>query len=151
MKHIIFMVAILATTFVSAQDANSLQWFTNIDEAKSAAVDNEQNILMVFAGSDWCKPCIQFKKDILQNSNFSTQNGKNLVILYLDFPARKKNKLPKDQTKHNETLADKYNRSGTFPKIILLDDQGNKIKTIAFEGQSVAAFSSELLSTKTDK
>ncbi|MFK7772250.1 MAG: thioredoxin family protein [Saprospiraceae bacterium] len=151
MKYIIFMVAIFAATFVSAQNENSLQWFTNIEEAKSISTKNEQNILMVFAGSDWCKPCIQFKKDILQNSNFATQNGEELVILYLDFPARKKNKLSKEQTKHNETLADKYNRSGTFPKIILLDAQGEKLKTIVFEGQSVEAFTTELSSTKTDK
>lgn len=145
------MVAIFSATFVTAQDANSLQWFTNIEEAKSAAAENGQNILMVFAGSDWCKPCIKFKKDILQNSNFSTQNIEKLVILYLDFPARKKNKLSKEQTKHNETLADKYNRSGIFPKIILLDAQGEKLKTIAFEGQSAEAFSTELSTTKTDK
>ena len=145
------MVAIFSTVFATAQDANSLQWFTNIEEAKSTAAENGQNILMVFAGSDWCKPCIKFKKDILQNSNFATQNIEKLVILYLDFPARKKNKLPKEQTKHNETLADKYNRSGTFPKIILLNAQGEKLKTVAFEGQSVEAFTSELSSTKTDK
>ncbi len=144
------MVATLVTSFTTAQDANKLQWFTNIEEAKSAAAENEQNILMVFAGSDWCKPCIQFKKDILQNSDFATQNKENLVVLYLDFPARKKNKLPKEQTKHNEALADKYNRSGTFPKIILLDAQGNKLKTIAFEGQSAEAFSAELSITKKD-
>lgn len=149
MKHIIFMVAIFVTSFVTAQDANSLQWFANIDDAKSAAAENGQNILMVFAGSDWCKPCIQFKKDILQNTDFATQNGEKLVVLYLDFPARKKNKLPKDQTKHNETLADKYNRSGAFPKIILLNAKGEKLKTIEFEGQSAEAFSTEIFSPKT--
>lgn len=149
MKHIIFMVTIFVTSFASAQDANSLQSFTNIEEAKLVAAENGQNILMVFAGSDWCKPCIQFKKDILQNTDFATKNGEKLVVLYLDFPARKKNKLPKEQTKHNEALADKYNRSGTFPKIILLDAQGNKLKTISFEGQSAEAFSTELSSPKT--
>lgn len=151
MKQIIFMMAIFVTTSAAAQNVYSLQWFTNIEKAKSIATKNGQNILMVFAGSDWCKPRIQFKKDILQNSVFSNQKGKELVILYLDFPARKKNKLPKEQTKHNETLADQYNRSGTFPKIILLDAQGEKLITIAFEGQSVEAFSNELSFIKTDK
>lgn len=151
MKHIIFIVIILASSFASAQDVNSLQSFTNIEEAKSVATENGQNILMVFAGSDWCKPCIQFKKDILQSTDFATQNRENLVVLYLDFPARKKNKLSKEQTKHNEALADKYNRSGTFPKIILLDAQGNKLKTIAFEGQSSEIFSTELSTPKKDK
>ncbi|MFT6319216.1 MAG: thioredoxin-related protein [Granulosicoccus sp.] len=151
MKHIILIVAIFATSFATAQNVDSLQWFTNIEKAKSAAAENEQNILMVFAGSDWCKPCIQFKKDILQNTNFATQNGQKLVVLYLDFPARKKNKLPKEQTKHNETLADQYNRSGTFPKIILLDAQGDKLKIIEFEGQSIEDFTTELSLTKTAK
>ena len=145
------MVAIFAASFVSAQDVNSLQWFTNMEEAKTAASENSKNILMVFAGSDWCKPCIQFKKDILQNSDFGTDHKQKLVVLYLDFPARKKNKLPKEQTKYNEALADQYNRSGTFPKIILLDAQGAKLKTIAFEGQSPEAFTAELSSAKTNQ
>ena len=148
MKHFVFMVALLVTSFATAQDSGSLQWFSDFDEAKSIATENSQNILMVFAGSDWCKPCIQFKKDILQDLDFAVQNKKDLVVLYLDFPARKKNKLPKEQTKHNEALADKYNRSGTFPKIVLLDAQGFKLKIIEFEGQSVEAFSKEISSSK---
>ena len=151
MRQIIFMVATFVTSFACAQNTNSLQWFTNIEEAKSTATENGQNILMVFAGSDWCKPCMQFKKDILNNNDFTSQNNENLVVLYLDFPARKKNKLSKEQTKHNEALADQFNRSGVFPKIILLDAQAKKLKEISFEGQSVKAFSTELFFTKTSK
>jgi hypothetical protein len=41
MKHIILIVAIFATSFATAQNVDSLQWFTNIEKAKSAAAENE--------------------------------------------------------------------------------------------------------------
>lgn len=126
-----------------AQKAKAeLEWFTNVDLAKKAATENQKNILMVFAGSDWCKPCIQFKKDVLQNESFIGSKGNEVVVLYLDFPSRKKNKLPEAETKHNEALAEKYNQSGAFPKIILVDAEMTKIKTLEFEGQSAEDFAS---------
>jgi len=145
-----FLLLVLAFGCNAQQDISKknteaeLEWFIDMEAAKKNATDNQKNILMVFAGSDWCKPCIQFKKDVLQNEKFSSQYGNQLAILYLDFPSRKKNKLPKEQTEHNEALAEKYNGSGVFPQIILLDAEMNKIKTLKYTGQSVDAFSSIL-------
>lgn len=115
-------------------------WFENIDAAKQHAADNQKNILMVFAGSDWCKPCIKFKKDILQDSAFENWAREKLVILYLDFPARKKNKLPKDQKAHNEKLAEQFNKSGAFPSIYLLDHNEKVIAQPIYKGQTAEVF-----------
>lgn len=118
--------------------------FTDSAEAQEYAVDNETNILMVFSGSDWCRPCIQFKKDILMSEEFLAATKNKTVILYLDFPSKKKNKLSKEQTDNNEMWADKFNKSGSFPHIVLLDHDMNKIKDMKFSGQSVEKFLSEL-------
>lgn len=129
--------------FSNAQDSN-IKWFENIDTAKSYAKEHNTNILMVFAGSDWCKPCIQFKKDILEADDFKNWGTSNLVILYLDFPARKKNKLSANQTAHNEALAEKYNKSGAFPNIFLIDQEANILANPTFKGQSVNDFIASL-------
>ncbi len=143
MYRIIIVFLFLAGTQFSTQ-CQSEDWFTNIDEAKISAQTNSKAILMVFAGSDWCKPCIQFKKDILEDTAFIEFAKENFVILYLDFPARKKNRLSKEQTTHNEALAEKYNRQGSFPKVVLIDSDENILSQPDFHGQSTSIFISEL-------
>jgi thioredoxin-related protein len=131
------------TICANAQD-NTSNLFTNKEEAILNAQENETQILMVFAGSDWCRPCIQFKKEILLNGEFTTYANANLTVLYLDFPSKKKNQLSKDETIQNESLAEEFNKSGSFPKIILADKNLQNPKEISFKNQSVQAFISEL-------
>ena len=133
---ILFMISCLTIDAQTDQDS----WFTNQSEAMAYASEHDDNILMVFAGSDWCRPCIQFKKDVLESEDFDAYASENVVILYLDFPSKKKNKLSKEATSHNEGLAEKYNQSGSFPKIVLLDKNMNKIKDLSYEGQSSEEF-----------
>lgn len=135
------MLSIVFLVNVEAQEAN---FFTNSDEAIEFAKAQEGKILMVFGGSDWCRPCKQFKKEILDSVDFQEATSKNTAILYLDFPSKKKNKLTKSARKHNENLAAKYNTSGSFPKIILMDHEMNKIKEILYENQSSSDFISLL-------
>jgi thioredoxin-related protein len=115
-------------------------YFTESDKAISYAKANDAEILMVFGGSDWCRPCIQFKKEILDATDFKKKTAGNVAVLYLDFPSKKKNRLSKEATQHNEALAAKYNTSGSFPKIILMDKGMKKIREISYEGQSSADF-----------
>lgn len=115
-------------------------WFTDLTEAKTFAAENGTDILMVFAGSDWCRPCIQFKQDILHSDEFKKYAEGRLAVLYLDFPARKKNRLPEAQTAHNEALAERYNRTGAFPKIVLLDKDENVLAEPEFKGQTASSF-----------
>lgn len=145
MKYILFLSSFFCCfmSFSNAQDT-SLQWFENMEEAKTYASEHQANILMVFSGSDWCKPCIQFKKDILETDNFEDWGASKLVVLYLDFPAKKKNKLPADQRKHNESLAEQYNKSGAFPSVFLMDAQANLLANPIFTGQDVAEFITSL-------
>lgn len=141
MKYtILIFVLSLGLLNSSMAQETPLQWFENIEEATSYAVENDANILMVFAGSDWCKPCIKFKKEILEANDFKAWAASNVAVLYLDFPARKKNKLSPDQTAHNEALAEKYNKSGAFPNIFLLDKETSLVANPSFKGQSVSDF-----------
>lgn len=95
---------------------------------------------MIFAGSDWCKPCIQFKRGILSSESFKSYSKDHLVVLYLDFPLKKANKLPEEQTRQNEQLADKYNPSGAFPNILLLSADEELIGYLSFTNQTPEEF-----------
>ncbi|MEZ5044404.1 MAG: thioredoxin family protein [Saprospiraceae bacterium] len=135
-------ICLLATIGLTAQIIPNYQ--TNIDTAKNLAQTENRSILMVFAGSDWCRPCIQFKKDILESAAFQLYAKENLVILYLDFPARRKNQLPDEQRKHNEALAEQFNKSGRFPNILLLSPQGEVLSPLTFSNQSPTDFIAEI-------
>lgn len=150
MKSFIFVaLSFLFLQNLSAQTEPTT--FTNIAEAKAHAIESNQNILMVFAGSDWCKPCIQFKKDILQSTDFTDRLGNQVSILYLDFPARRKNRLSKEQTAHNEALAERFNKSGVFPKIILINAEEKILANPEFKGQTALDFIYELQPSLTAK
>jgi thioredoxin-related protein len=100
---------------------------TFIQKLETAKTENK-NVLLYFSGSDWCAPCVKFKKFIVNTPEFQTFATENLVIYNADFPRLSKNKLAKEVEKENETLADKYNSKGIFPLILLLDAEGNLIK-----------------------
>lgn len=76
---------------------------------------------MNFSGSDWCRSCIILKQSILDTPEFKAFANKELVLVDVDFPRKKKNRLDKEQTQYNESLAAKYNKDGQFPTIIILD------------------------------
>ena len=99
---------------------------------------------MIFSGSDWCKPCIQFKKEILSTDVFKVYRDENLIQLELDFPY-KRSKMSKAQLAHNETLAELYNPNGAFPELILLNESGDVIKKLKYQkGMSSQVFINEL-------
>jgi thioredoxin-related protein len=144
MKILIFFslyIAGLSSLYSQEHDVN---YFTSSEEAISYATEHDGKILMVFAGSDWCRPCMKFKQEVLEQAEFKTKTEDKLAVLYLDFPSKKKNKLSAEETAHNEALAREYNTSGTFPTIILMDKAMHKIREITYEGQSLDQFISIL-------
>lgn len=118
----IFLIVLLLTLSISFGQQKS---FTSSIEA--AKTENKK-VLLYFSGSDWCAPCVKFKKFIVNTPEFQTFATTNLVIYNADFPRLSKNKLAKEVEKENETLADKYNSKGIFPLILLLDTEGNVVK-----------------------
>ena len=104
----------------------------NIEEANTAASETQKPILMIFSGSDWCKPCIQLRENVLNHQDFTAFAEENLVLLELDFPYKRKNRLSKEQQKHNETLAEKYNPKGQFPMIVLVNSDGSVITEVDY-------------------
>ena len=123
--HLAFMI--YATTLCAFAEGEEINWITDFAEAKELAEKEGKTILMSFSGSDWCSNCMRLDKDLFQTAEFSQYAKSHLVLLKLDFPARKKNKLPAEQLKHNEALAETYNKKGVFPLSLLLDSSGKQL------------------------
>lgn len=129
MKHLISICLILLVN--PSLFAQNMQY--DFQSALDIAKENKQHVLMVFSGSDWCKPCIQLRTNILESQEFVNFGVEHLVLLELDFPYKKKNKLSKDQEKHNAELAERYNKEGTFPKLILFDGDAKLLQNISID------------------
>jgi len=123
---------------------DTLRWFTDMNEATSYAKSSDRTVLMVFAGSDWCRPCKQFRQAVLDDTGFKQDFAEQLTVLYLDFPAKRRNKLPAEQTAANEALAERYNPTGVFPKLLLLSPEEAQLGELSYRGEDAASFSEQL-------
>lgn len=104
-------------------------WLTHFDVAKKVATENKEYMLLNFSGSDWCGPCIRTTREIFETPSFENYSRNNLVLVKADFPRLKRNQPDKLQVKENEALAEKYNNKGIFPLTLLLNANGDVIKT----------------------
>ncbi len=142
MKKLLFIIS----CFVAMSFA---PWQPDFDTAKQIAKDKHELILLNFSGSDWCGPCIRMRKEIFDNEAFLKMADSSLVLVNADFPRSKKNQLSDDAKKQNNALADKYNADGKFPLTLLLDADGNVLKTWdGFPDEDAAQFVAEVNSIR---
>jgi thioredoxin-related protein len=118
-------IIVISTTNTIAQ--------SNLDEALQKAKMENKHVFLNFSGSDWCRSCILLKKTILDTEEFKKFADEKLVILDVDFPRLKKNKLSKEQTAINEALAARYNKKGQFPTVLLLDSNAKVLGKTAYK------------------
>jgi thioredoxin-related protein len=95
---------------------------------KSKSIDQGKLTVLVFSGSDWCVPCIKYKKIFLDHESFKELKENQISIYIADFPRKKKNKPSKEKQAENEILASKFNLDGKFPYTIVFDRKGNIVK-----------------------
>lgn len=127
---LILMLGILKPS-AEAQNTDPV-WLTNLEEAQSQAKKEGKLILLNFSGSDWCSNCKRLHKSFFESSEFKVYASKNLILLNLDFPAKKKNRLPKAQREYNDKLAEKYNKKGIFPQVFVLDAKGKILGNLKY-------------------
>jgi thioredoxin-related protein len=108
-------------------------WGNNLDEAKKQAAEQNKNILLVFSGSDWCGPCMKLDKNIWQSEAFKIEAKKHWILVKADFPKKKANQLSPELTESNNKLAEKYNKDGNFPLVVVLDKNGKILGVTAYK------------------
>lgn len=120
------LMKIVSTLFVLlfSVHAISQEWQNEFSSAQQLAKERKQPILLVFAGSDWCAPCIKLEKNIWDSTVFKSYAEEHLVLLKADFPRKKVNQLSEALQTQNRDLAEKHNPQGFFPSVVLLDENG---------------------------
>ena len=124
MKTTFFTALLFLVMVGSAQTITQLDsaiWQKDYAAALAQSKETGKPLLMVFSGSDWCKPCIMLRDQIFVQDGFSEWAKNNVVCVCLDFPAQKKNRLPQVLQEQNESLAERFNPNGIFPLVVLLN------------------------------
>lgn len=106
---------------------------------------------MVFSGSDWCKPCIRLKQEVFETDDFKVYANQHLSLLQIDFPRKRKHQVDEKVRAYRNTLAEKYNPNGLFPRVLLLDSTGKVKKEIAYKGGGLVSFLADIEFANLDK
>lgn len=113
------LLLLFSITMINAQE-----WHTDFSKAQEISASTNKPIILVFQGSDWCGPCIKLDREIWSTDEFKSYAKAHYVMLKADFPRKKSNKLSKEQTEANKKLAEKYNKQGYFPFVVILNSKG---------------------------
>ncbi len=108
-------------------------WKETYAEAVASSLDENKPIILVFAGSDWCAPCIKLDRSIWQSDEFKSYSKENYVLYKADFPRKKANRLSDHLTEQNATLADRYNPQGHFPLVIVLNHEEKVLGKLGYK------------------
>lgn len=132
------LVILFSTLFVNVLYAQN--WQTNFEDAKALAIKENKNIVLVFSGSDWCAPCMKLEKTVWMSEAFAKEADKSWVTYKADFPKKKANQLSPELTEQNKKLAEKYNKGGSFPLVVLLDKNGKVLGMTGFKNVSAEEY-----------
>ena len=65
-------------------------------------------------------------------------------MLQADFPRKKKNALPDELQQKNNQLAEKYNKQGYFPFVVVLDKEGAILGEAGYENTTPTEYIKKL-------
>lgn len=136
---LLMLFVIIGTCSCFAQD-----WQKDFTTAQNLAKAKDLPIILVFQGSDWCAPCIKLDRDVWTTEEFKAYAKNHYVMLQADFPRRKSNALPEEQLNKNKVLAEKYNRNGVFPFVVVMNAKGKVLGETSYKKLSPKEYINEL-------
>lgn len=144
MKHRLLKPAAICAAFILNTFAVHAAegWTDNYEKAIAQAKAENKLVLADFTGSDWCGWCIKLNEDVFSKPEFKQYAAKNLVLLELDFPNKKK--LPEEVVAQNKSLKEKHAIRG-YPTLMVFDGSGKELaKWVGYQKGGPAALTAKL-------
>ncbi len=154
-KLFLSMMTVAAACIVPAYAADA--WILDdMEQAKKVAAETNRSLLIEFAGSDWCPPCMAFEKNVLKHNDFIEKAQQNFVLLVLDWP--KKRQQVAAVKKRNQELFTAYGIDNV-PTIVFADASGvpfgvfsgSRNKEAVYEEMEKALANKELMNKAREK
>ena len=143
MKNNWIYVLLAVLVFAKFSYAGGSGWSDNFESVLKTAKAEKKHVLIDFTGSDWCGWCIRLNEEVFSKTAFKKYAKENLVLLEIDFPARKKQS--NELKAQNEALSEKYDIKG-FPTIILLNPEGELVARTGYQAGGAEAYVKHLQS-----
>jgi rhodanese-related sulfurtransferase/thioredoxin-related protein len=140
-------VAHLSPSAHAQSEKVELTWLTDLSMAQTQAKTEHKSVLLFFHGSDWCPPCIEMQRQVINSPAFAQYARRSLVLVDVDFP--EKSKQPDELRRANLALKTKFNlsleASEGFPTIVLLSQTGETVfQETGYDGGGPAEILPEL-------
>ena len=119
-------------------------WVADLSVAQAQARATNRPILAVFSGSDWCKPCVVYEREVFSQPEFMAYAKNKLVLAHFDFPRQKKNQPSAAQLRLNAAATAQLNREGDFPLAVLVAPDGKVLVKTGYIAGGPAAFAAYL-------
>ena len=116
-------------------------WLTSYEQGQQEAQASNKLILLDFTGSDWCGWCKLLDQEVFSKPQFKEYASKNLVLVEIDFPKRKK--MSEEARSQNLQLAYRYQVQG-FPTIVVLNGDGKKVGEFGYMEGGAPAFIAQI-------
>jgi thiol-disulfide isomerase/thioredoxin len=98
-------------------------WRTDFAAAQAEATESKRRLLVLFTGSDWCPPCIQFEGTVAHAPAFLKATEPAFVLVKLDYP--RNTPQPAALRARNEELLKRYGVN-SYPSLLVISADGSK-------------------------
>lgn len=124
MKNLIcsLFLGAVATLAAYPSRAAELPWLTDLAKAQTQAKAEKKAILLFFHGSDWCPPCVEIQRQVINSPEFIAFARQALVLVDVDFPEKARQDEALKQA--NLALREKFNVGENYPSLVLLNESG---------------------------
>jgi thioredoxin-related protein len=143
-----FLILLVISQFALAEEISDTKvtWLTDFEQAIKQCKQTNKLILMAFTGSDWCHACMRLTKEQFENKSFKKFVAENFILIQVDFPRSKRNRLSSSQIAKNEKLAERYNPDGIVPFLVIVDESEAAIGKTGYQEWTPAEFINKLKS-----
>jgi thioredoxin-related protein len=117
------------------------KWLSHLDEAERLSARNGKDLFILFTGTAWCAPCVQFESNVLSRAEF-LDSTEPFVLVKLEFP-KSDEELPPRQRNDFMAWRERYGIRA-FPTVILADATGRPYAVTGHIGLGAEEFGRHL-------
>ena len=118
---LLFFAATVPYLHAQQQDWSIYTWETSLEQALAQAAREDKQVLVFFAGSDWCSWCDRLMVEVIETDRFQSFLDTYVVPVLIDFP--RNIPISAEQQEYNRELAVRFAVSG-YPTVFILDSSG---------------------------
>ncbi len=108
-------------------------WTESYDGALAQAKSEKKLVLADFTGSDWCHYCVQLRREVLNQPEFTKWATSHVVLLEVDYPRLKRQSA--DVRAQNDRLKEQFAVEG-YPTVVVMNSEGKEVgRVVGYDGE----------------